>query len=184
MECCSCSACRPEKAVNVGDLLALCVQKNDELPDTPENYELKRFKGRVVYGGHNVKDQDGRAAMFQELHSAPAMTAASRVCDFHGLLPNHIQEQSDADMAYTQSLFKGTPTFVRLPRDQWPESWKGMYDPVCPMELALYGHPESGYYWEEHCDERLKICKFVPYSRMDRLLLASHSSYFAYCLRR
>ena len=31
-----------------------------------------------------------------------------------------------------------------------------MKDPVCPLKLALYGHPESGFYWEEHCDAKLK----------------------------
>ena len=43
--------------------------------------------------------------------------------------------QADADMAYTQSYFRGTPTFVRLPPDRWPQEWRdrGMVDPVCPM---------------------------------------------------
>ena len=65
--------------------------------------------------------------------------------------------QADAVMAYTQSLFKGTDTWVRLPPDQWPRSWveQGMSDPVCKLTRALYGHPDSGGYWEQHCEEAL-----------------------------
>ena len=34
---------------------------------------------------------------------------------------------------------------VRLPEDQWPEQWKGKdVDPVVPLVLALYGHPDAG----------------------------------------
>ena len=76
----------------------------------------------------------------------------------YGLFEGNATEQADAEMAYNQSYFKGTPTFVRLPYDRWPQKWKddGMVDPVCPMETSLYGHPESGFYWEEHCDACLK----------------------------
>ncbi len=31
----------------------------------------------------------------------------------------------------------------------------GMKDPVCPLRLALYGHPDSGGYWVRHCDRCL-----------------------------
>ncbi len=100
--------------------------------------------------------------MFQELHSCPATSTASRVADCYSLFEGNDMEQADATMAYTQAKFKGTPTFIRLPRDRWPAHFEGIIDPVCPMELALYGHPESGYYWEEHCDECLRKEGFKP----------------------
>ena len=37
-----------------------------------------------------------------------------------------------------------------------------MRDPVCPLELALYGHPDSGGYWERHCDRHLLSVGFEP----------------------
>ena len=37
-----------------------------------------------------------------------------------------------------------------------------MRDPVCPLKLALYGHPDSGGFWEQHCDEHLRHIGFVP----------------------
>ena len=35
-----------------------------------------------------------------------------------------------------------------------------MTDPVCPLVLALYGHPDSGGYWEKHCDRHLSKVGF------------------------
>ena len=30
-----------------------------------------------------------------------------------------------------------------------------MRRPVCRLKKALYGHPDSGTYWEMHCDKSL-----------------------------
>ena len=65
--------------------------------------------------------------------------------------------QADAQQAYTQAEFKGTETWIFLPRHQWPVEWhkRRMTKPVVPMLLALYGHPESGAYWERRCEAHL-----------------------------
>ena len=67
-----------------------------------------------------------------------------------------------AEQAYTQAWLMGTETWVRLPRDQWPKSWDGMEDPVCPLVLALYGHPDSGTDWEVHSQRHLISVGFQP----------------------
>ena len=54
-----------------------------------------------------------------------------------------------------KSKLGGTPSWFCLPRERWPAAWKGMRDHVCPLILALYGHPDAGGYWEKHCEERL-----------------------------
>ena len=88
---------------------------------------------------------------------------AAKACDAYGLMPGHVIEQCDAEQAYIQSRLDGpTPTWVRLPRDQWPKGWSGYRDPVCPLVLALYGHPDAGGYWERHCEKHLKDAGFVP----------------------
>ena len=70
---------------------------------------------------------------------------AAKAADFLALLKGNDGEQSDATQAYTQSKLGGTRTWVRLLVHRWPESWHGQFtDPVCPLELALYGHPDSG----------------------------------------
>ena len=35
------------------------------------------------------------------------------------------------------------------------------WDPVVPMYLALYGHPDSGGYWEEACEKSILECGWV-----------------------
>ena len=48
------------------------------------------------------------------------------------------------------------PTWVQIPRELWPAAWKGRYwRPVCLLIKSLYGHPESGAYWEKHLTEIL-----------------------------
>eukprot|EP00969_Alexandrium_andersonii_P004808 208159-Alexandrium_andersonii.AAC.1 len=71
---------------------------------------------------------------------------------------------SDATQAYTQARLEGKTTWVRLPEHEWPEEWtrKGMHDPVVPLVLALYGHPDAWGYWERHCEEHLKAVGYVP----------------------
>eukprot|EP00971_Amphidinium_carterae_P011337 223310-Amphidinium_carterae.1 len=69
---------------------------------------------------------------------------------------------SDAEMAYIQATLQGIKTWVRLPKDQWPASWRRMRDPVCPLVRALYGHPDAGGYWERHYEKQVRSVGFVP----------------------
>ena len=66
------------------------------------------------------------------------------------------KSQADAKSAYTQALFEGVPTWIRLPRNRWPKEWQKRYqDPIVPLLLALYGHPDSGGLWEKHFEKRI-----------------------------
>ena len=56
--------------------------------------------------------------------------------------------QADAEQAYIQAELRGTETWVELPKEAWLKSWSGMLRPVCPLKLALYGHPDAGGHWE------------------------------------
>jgi len=149
---------RGEKA-HVGRVFDVVVEKNHELV---EEDPQRKYKGRAVFGGDNVRDEVGNYALFQDLGSCPATMEAARAADAYGCIEGHDVQQCDAEQAYTQAELKGTNTWVRLPRDQWPESWAGMKDPVCPLILALYGHPDSGGHWEVHCESRLKEKGYVP----------------------
>ena len=74
-------------------------------------------------------------------------------------MQGNILEQADARQAYTQALLKGTKTWCRIPKEQWPEKWKKMNikDPVVPLRLALYGHPQAGAFWEKHAEAHLEL---------------------------
>ena len=88
-----------------------------------------------MFQGNNVWDEKNEVAMFQELSSGPASMQAGRAVDLHGLLPGHTIQQADARQAYTQSLLGGVKTYVRLPREAWPQKWidDNMKDPICPL---------------------------------------------------
>ena len=85
---------------------------------------------------------------------------AGKFIDVVGTLEGNSQEQSDAEQAYTQALLQGNETWVFLPKDQQPRSWKKFRQPVCRLRLALYGHPLSGAFWEKHCEEKLRQVGF------------------------
>ena len=52
--------------VNFGYLFAMCVEKNSELPD---GHPKRKFKGRVVFQGNRVTNQNWEAAIFPDLGS-------------------------------------------------------------------------------------------------------------------
>ena len=147
--------------VNVGLVFGIVVEKNFELNPTDKR---RTYKGRAVFQGNNVKDEYGQWAIFAELGSSPATMEAARAADAYGLCPGHAVQQSDAEQAYTQAWLTGTETWVRLPRDQWPERWHRdkMEDPVCRLELALYGHPDSGTDWEKYSHDHVVSVGFQP----------------------
>eukprot|EP00959_Pyramimonas_sp_CCMP1952_P109741 2295475-Pyramimonas_sp.AAC.1 len=77
---------------------------------------------------------------------------ASKAAETYGLCEGSDIQQADAKQAHTQSKFRGTQTWIFLPRYEWPSAWRDMHNPVCPLVLCLYGLPDSGGYWEQHCE--------------------------------
>ena len=110
-----------------GSLFDLCVEKASELEEAK-----RRYKGRVVFGGHRIHDEVGLAAEFPEQGSGTSMISAPKLCDAASMLPGCSGEQSDATSAYTQSKLgtgmKGPyiVTWVELLQSQWRHSWGGM----------------------------------------------------------
>ena len=105
--------------MHFGRVHELCYLKSSELPEADPR---RKYKGRAVFLGDQVKDQDGNVALFQELGSTPATMSASKVADFHGLLPGNVLMTADVMSAYLQAEISGTPTWVELPPNRWPES--------------------------------------------------------------
>ena len=148
--------------VHLGWLFGICAQKNSELVgDDP----AKQFKGRVVFQGDRVIDQNFDAAMFQDLGSSPATMESAKIADFFGCTPGHSLEIDDAVQAYVQAEMKGTPTWVCLPPEQrpawWAKTYPNMRRPVCRLNRARYGHPDAGTFWEQKCDAPLQKVGFT-----------------------
>ena len=138
-------------------LFEICVEKGSELAP-----ELRKYKGRVVFQGNAVKNQNWEAAMFEDLGSSPATMEAGKAEDV-GTLPGYDVQRADAEQAYVPAPMRSpVKTWITLPRNQWPKEWEGVHRPVVPMFKALYGHPDSGTYWEQHCDDHCRSIGFLP----------------------
>jgi len=156
---------RNNKTVHIGRVFGICVEKSSELP---KGDPRRKFKYRVVFQGNNVVTQNWEAAMFQDLGSNPSSMQSGKAADCYGCFEGHCTEQADAEQAYVQAELKGTETWVALPPEAWPDSWYSRdhqpryHRPVVRLLRALYGHPDAGAFWEEHCDTAVRGVGFDP----------------------
>ena len=114
----SAEAIRKGIKTHFGRIFEICSIKGDELP---EGHPDRKWKGRSVFQGNRVSDEHNDHAIFSELGSSPASMEAAKVIDVFGSQPGYSKQQADAKQAYTQALFKGVETWVRLPRNRWPK---------------------------------------------------------------
>ena len=110
---------------------------------------LRKFKGRGVLLGNQVKNQHWEAAFFQDLGNSLATFEASRWADFYGGIPGHNVKLADAIQAYIQARLTGPPCWVKLPEDAWPDDIdiRKFRRPVVRLVKALYGHPDADTMW-------------------------------------
>ena len=84
------------RTVHFARIFDICVEKGSELP---VGHPERKYKGRAVLQGDQVKDQNWEAAIFQDLGSSPAAVEASRASDAYGVLPGNCIQVADADQA-------------------------------------------------------------------------------------
>ena len=113
--------------------------------------------------------------MFSETASTPATLEASRIADIYscfvgselknGTPVKHTMQSRDVEQAYLQADLEGSDTYIMLPYEMWTPEMKKMKCPVFRLEKALYGHKNSGYYWQEFCDKQVRKAGFEPISK-------------------
>ncbi|MHC4951072.1 MAG: hypothetical protein ACYTEU_08835, partial [Planctomycetota bacterium] len=151
--------------VHFGSLMDLCHIKNSQM-----GKEFWSYKGRIVFRGDLTKDEDGYLAVFTEQGASASNMAAAKFMDAIARMPGNDGEDSDAVGAYTQVRLSDaakllgpgvvTETWISLPPYRRPKSWANIVDPVCPLELNLYGHPLAGLLWEIYQEDILMKCGF------------------------
>ena len=95
------------ETIHHGSLATIVVEKGAELP---VGGPARKYKGRTVFLGDQVRDQDSQTAVFEEIVSAPAAMEAGRVCDYYGSLPGHSLSTADGVQAYVQAKLQGPAT--------------------------------------------------------------------------
>merc|ERR1712235_139892 len=91
------------KPCHIGLVFGICVEKAYLHKKCDPNFKHRRFKGRYVYQGNNVKDEWHRHAVFQELSCHPASMEAAKCTDAYSCFPGHSGEQDDAEQAFIQA---------------------------------------------------------------------------------
>ena len=141
----------------LGRAFAILGVKGEKLPD-----DQKKWKARLVFQGSNIRTKTGATAayLFEEVSNAPASFASARLALGIAVLKKQRATLRDAESAYLQALMDTpgrAPTFVKLPREWWPDAW--FFDgalrqrpkyvrPRCRLKRALYGHFEAGALWK------------------------------------
>ncbi|MFY9237268.1 MAG: reverse transcriptase domain-containing protein, partial [Roseovarius sp.] len=142
---------RKKQKVHIGSLMTICSEKFAELEE-----QFRVLKGRVVYRGDSAKDEEGAAAVYQNLSASPTSIRAMNANIAYGRVPGNKTTSADAVKAYVQATLNSEfPTWVQIPKELQPEGWQ-YKRPVCRLMKALYGHPESGGHWERHLTKVIK----------------------------
>ncbi len=96
--------------------MALCHLKHAELAEF-----LQVYKGRIVFRGDDVKDQEGTHAVFTEQGTSASHLAAAKFLDAIARLPGNDGHDMDAISAYTQ--VKLSDAAAILGREVVPDTW-------------------------------------------------------------
>ena len=147
------------KELNVANLMSICSIKHWETP------HKRRYKGRIILRGDDVRNSWGGAAQFRHLYSTPTNLQAVNLALFWGMVWGNVIRVADATRAFLQAELK-TPheTWVVLPEELWLKHWSGGFrKPAVQLKKALYGHPQASAFWEQHLRKILiEAMKMTP----------------------
>ena len=137
------------KTIHFGRVFPLCHIKHSEL-----GVQFHEHKGRCIFGGNDIRDENGVIAVFQEQGASASSMVASKLLDALARTPGYAGENADAYKVYTECLLAdlegSTQTWVEIPSDRRPDDWfwdgslcsKPKYvRRVVRLLRNLYGHP-------------------------------------------
>jgi hypothetical protein len=142
--------------IKVAELLTLVGIKHHELE--PSQW---KWKGRIVYRGDQVRDQDNNLLLFDQTATTPTSLIALNAAIWYACRKGHAASCSDAIQAFLQSeLDDSDLTYVIIPVELWLDEWHTRFDPgtrlAVRLKKSLYGHPKAGRWWQDHLDRRLR----------------------------
>ena len=76
--------------VHFGRIFEACYEKGFEFSESDPR---RKFKGRTVFQGNNVRDENSDHVLFNELGSSPASMEAAKLLDAFGSQPGFSKQQ-------------------------------------------------------------------------------------------
>ena len=139
------------RTIHMAELMTIASIKHWEHPSQ------RKYKGRVVFRGDQVRDTWGGAAQFGELYAAPTNIQAINLAVWYGMISGNCTTTADCTRAFLQALLlMQEETYVIVPRELWLDEWFGKYEkPTVRLDKALYGHPLASAFWERHLKDVL-----------------------------
>ena len=89
---------------HVGRIFGIVVEKHPELP---VGHPDRKFKGRLVFQGNEVSDENAHYAIFSVLSSSLATLEAFKNVDAHGLFLGNALQKADGEQASIQAPLGG-----------------------------------------------------------------------------
>lgn len=125
-------------------LLLILVEKHTEL-----HKSLRKYKARLVTGGHNLRSAATQRIREMLNHVIPASLSTIRTCLAHELCyADGTTKVGDVVGAYLKARLRGPTVWAELPPEFWPEWWHGAFKRhVVPLRGAVYGLQRAGYEW-------------------------------------
>jgi hypothetical protein len=108
----------------------------------------RRYKARLVAGGHRVKGSRGGRIAEMLNHVIPASLTATRIAELHAAgFKDGVVYHGDVKHAYIKSFLGGAPMWIVLPPRMRPKSHARFRKPCVRLYKALYGLRRSGLDW-------------------------------------
>ena len=123
------------ETVHLGRVFEACYEKGSELlADDPR----RKFKGRTVFQGNNVRDQDSDHALFADpaQHRWELQNSLMRLV--------HNLDFQKLRQAYIQALFTGVPAWLSLLRNRW-------------QNIGAKSFGNLWFHWFWHCTVTLTV---------------------------
>lgn len=139
-------------SIKLAEVLTLCGVKHYEM--SPEHH---KYKGRIVYRGDAIRDENHQRILFEDTATTPTALAALNLTLWWGCVTT--LSCADCIQAYLQCDLDDC-TWVILPFELWLEEWKQKYDKneklAVRLVRSLYGHPLAGNLWQQRLEKVVK----------------------------
>ena len=123
------------KIIHFGSIEEICHLKHAELDPS-----MQKYKGRIVFGGDLIKDQDGVFAILSEQGAHASRQEAARFVDIVARMEKCTGFNVDAIKAFNQMRLppECPETWCSLPEHRWDPRWVGKFkNPVVRMRNNL-----------------------------------------------